>query len=260
MASSLKIWPVVIILVIPALACAQTGLPGAPASSLDNPPSLPDATASTLLTDQAKETAAPAPASKEPDKLAALDQKLDALSKNLTITTGDPNFKVIFGGAIIADFLFNSARPVAPGTPFFLTPGPLPGFHQQTFDASGRQTTLSALVSGPEICGFQSSAVIVANFYSSSLIEDLWGFLPLQAYAQLKNDDWRFAAGLQLDIFNPLNPTVLPLSYLGASGNTGALAGKPASNVTCIQVTTNKSRLRPALAIRFRQRSAIAFV
>src|SRR5262249_20058905 len=28
--------------------------------------------------------------------------------------------------------------------------------------------------------------------------------------------------GLQLDIFNPLNPTVLPLSYLGASGNTGA--------------------------------------
>src|SRR5262249_44745021 len=55
-----------------------------------------------------------------------------------------------------------------------------------------------------------------------SLIEDLWGFLPLLAYAQLKNEDWRFAAGLQFDIFNPLNPTVLPLSYLGASGNTGA--------------------------------------
>jgi hypothetical protein len=179
-----------------------------------------------LLTDQAKDTAALAPASKEPDKLAALDQKLDALSKNLTITTGDPNIKVIFGGAIIADFLFNSARPVAPGTPFFLTPGPLPGFHQQTFDASARQTTLSALVSGPELCGYQSSAVILANFYSSSLIEDLWGFLPLQAYAQLKNDDWRFAAGLQLDIFNPLNPTVLPLSYLGASGNTGAFRGQ----------------------------------
>jgi hypothetical protein len=96
----------------------------------------------------------------------------------------------------------------------------LPGFHQQTFDASARQTTLTALVSGPEFCGFQPSAVLAANLYSSSLVEDLWGFLPLQAYAQLKNDDWRFAAGLQLDIFNPLNPTVLPLSYLGASGNT----------------------------------------
>jgi hypothetical protein len=54
----------------------------------------------------------------------------------------------------------------------------------------------------------------------------LWGVLPLQAYAQLKNDDWRIAAGLQLDIFNPLNPTVLPLSYLGASGNTGAFRGQ----------------------------------
>jgi hypothetical protein len=122
--------------------------------------------------------------------------------------------------------LFNSRRPVAPGTPFFLTSGPAPGFHQQTFDASARQTTLTALVLGPEICGFQSSAVIAANFYSSSLVEDLWGLLPLQAYAQLKNDDWRIAAGLQLDIFNPLNPTVLPLSYLGASGNTGAFRGQ----------------------------------
>src|SRR5262249_11075616 len=160
------------------------------------------------------------------DKLATLDKTVTELSKKLTVMTADENFKIIVGGAIIGDFLFNSRRPVAPGTPFFLTGGPPPGFHQQTFDASARQTTLSALVSGPELCGFQTSAVIVANFYSSSLIEDLWGFLPLQAYAQLKNDDWRFAAGLQLDIFNPLNPNVLPISYLGASGNTGALRGQ----------------------------------
>src|SRR5262249_4136086 len=35
-------------------------------------------------------------------------------------------------------------------------------------------------------------------------------------------DNWRFAAGLQLDIFNPLNPNVLPITYLGSSGNVGA--------------------------------------
>jgi hypothetical protein len=160
------------------------------------------------------------------DKLAALDATVTEISKKLTVVTANENFKFILGGAIIADFLFNSRRPVAPGTPFFLTAGPLPGFRQQTFDASARQTTLTALVLGPEICGFQSSAVIAANLYSSSLVEDLWGFLPLQAYAQLKNDDWRIAAGLQLDIFNPLNPTVLPISLLGASGNTGAFRGQ----------------------------------
>jgi hypothetical protein len=160
------------------------------------------------------------------DKAATPDMAATELSKKLTVMTADENFKIIVGGAIIGDFLFNSRRPVAPGIPFFLTSGPPPGFHQQTFDATARSTTLSALITGPEFCGFQTSAVISAVFYSSSLVEDLWGFLPIQAYAQLRNDDWRFAAGLQLDIFNPLNPTVLPISYLGASGNTGAFRGQ----------------------------------
>src|SRR5262245_9240549 len=113
------------------------------------PPLPADSTTGSQLTRQAKVITEPVAPSKEPDKLTGLEQKLEALSKNLTITTGDPEIKVVFGGAIIADFLFNSRRPVAPGTPFFLTAGPLPGFHQQTFDASARQTTLTALVSGP---------------------------------------------------------------------------------------------------------------
>jgi hypothetical protein len=222
MANSLRIWAVALILAVPALASAQTGSPEAPASTPDIPPSFLDATATTFHTDQAEEPAAPAPASKEPDKLAALDQKLDALSKNLTVTTADPSIKMVLGGAITTDYLYSSRREVAPGTPFFLTPGPVAGFRQQTFDANARPTTVFALISGPDICGFQSSAFIAACFYSSSLIQDLYGFLPIQAYAQLKNDDWRFAAGLQFDIFNPLNPTVLPFSYLAGSGNAGA--------------------------------------
>ena len=216
------IWLTTIILLIPVVARAQTTTPAAPASS----PTVSNGNGVTLPDMAPQEPATPAspPAAgkDETDKLAALGQAVEALSKNLTVVTGDPNIKVVFGGAIIADFLFNSARPVAPGTPFFLTPRLSPGFNQATFDATGRQTMLTAFVSGPDVCGMQSSAVIAAVFYSSSLIEDLWGVLPIQAFAQLKNDDWRFAAGLQLDIFNPLNPNVLPISYLGASGNVGA--------------------------------------
>jgi hypothetical protein len=156
------------------------------------------------------------------EKLAALDKAVTEISKNLTVVSADENFKLALGGVITTDFIYSRARQVAPGTPFFLTSGPVPGFRQQTFDANARPSTVFALVSGPEICGFQSSAVIAGCFYSSSLIQDLYGFLPFQAYAQLKNDDWRFAAGLQFDIFNPLNPTVLPFSYLAGSGNAGA--------------------------------------
>jgi hypothetical protein len=225
MARNCTKWGIALLLLAPPIAYAQDVAPAVPAPT----PAIPPYSGNSLgwlLPQQAQASAEPVPPAKEPDKLTALEQKLDALSKNVTITAADPNIKVVFGGAIIADFLYNSRRPVALGTPFFLTSGPPPGFHQQTFDAGARQTTLTALVSGPEICGFQSSAVIAACFYSSSLIEDLWGFLPIQAYGQLKNDDWRFAAGLQLDIFNPLNPTVLPISYLGASGNTGAFRGQ----------------------------------
>jgi len=160
------------------------------------------------------------------DKLAALEKTVTELSKKLTVVTDDENFKLILGGAITADFLFNSARPVAPGVPFFLTPGPVAGFNQDTFDATARQTTLVAAISGPKICDFQSGGLITLTLYNDSVIVDRYGILPILAYADLKNEDWRFAAGLQFDIFNPLNPNVLPFSRLGASGNAGAYRGQ----------------------------------
>jgi hypothetical protein len=168
----------------------------------------------------------PAAPAMDADQLKALDQKIDAVTKNLTVTTADSSIKIVVGGAIIADFFYDSARPVAPGVPFFLTPGPVAGFRQNTFEATARQTTLYALISGPEVCGFQSGGFILATLYNSSIIQDLYGFLPIEAYGELKNNDWRFAAGLQLDIFNPLNPTVLPFSLLGGSGNTGDYRGQ----------------------------------
>jgi hypothetical protein len=156
------------------------------------------------------------------EKLGTIGKAIEGLASNLTITTGDSNIKVLFGGSIVGDFMFNTARPVAPGTPFFLTPRPIAGFNQQTFDANARQSVLFAYVKGPDVCGFEAGGVVAVCFYDGSIIQDIYGVLPLQAYAQLKNDDWRFAAGLQFDIFNPLNPTVLPFSYLGGSGNAGA--------------------------------------
>src|SRR5262245_13969382 len=53
--------------------------------------------------------AVPGPAVGAADKLTAIGQKLEELGKNLTVTTADPEVKIVFGGAIIADFLYNSA-------------------------------------------------------------------------------------------------------------------------------------------------------
>jgi hypothetical protein len=150
-----------------------------------------------------------------------LGKKLEVLGKNLTVVTGDENFKLVLGGAVTADFLESMRTPVAPGTPFFLPPAPAFGPSNPTFDATARQTTLFGLFTGPEVFDFKTGGFVLVTLYDNSVIADLYGLLPINAYGELKNDNWRIAAGLQFDVFNPLNPTVLPFSLMGTSGNTG---------------------------------------
>ncbi|HYP08466.1 MAG TPA: hypothetical protein VER03_19685 [Bryobacteraceae bacterium] len=122
------------------------------------------------------------------------------------------------------DALYNSARPVAPGTPFFLAPsGP---FDDDTFDIHGRSTSLYLAGKGPRIGEFESGGLIAVALYNDSIAADRYGILPYQAFGELKNEDWRFAGGLQLDIFAPVLPNVLPFSFLAASGNAGLYRGQ----------------------------------
>ena len=71
------------------------------------------------------------------------------------------------------------------------------------------------------IGNFQSGGKISAVFFDNTILADRNGFLLQQSYGELFNDDWRFAAGLQLDVFAPGLPTVLPFSGLGGSGSAG---------------------------------------
>jgi hypothetical protein len=182
----------------------------------------PVQTTSPGVTTPLSQSTAPTGPDKSVAPLEGLSKTVEALSKNLTVVTGDEQMKLVLGGVISADFFYNHARPVAPGIPFFLTPRSPFGFSQDTFDANARATTLSAFVAGPKIGTFETGGLIVVALFNDALIVDRYGILPVQAYAQLKNDDWRFAAGLQFDIFNPLNPTTLAFSFLGGSGNAGA--------------------------------------
>src|SRR5262245_2817544 len=58
------------------------------------------------------------PAQKQAATLEELSKSVEALSKNLTVVTGDEQFKLVLGGSLAADFYYNHARPVAPGIPF----------------------------------------------------------------------------------------------------------------------------------------------
>ena len=122
------------------------------------------------------------------------------------------------------DSLYNSARPIAPGTPFFLAPDAL--FEEDTFDIHARATSIYLAAKGPQIGRFEAGGLIMFALYNDSITVDRYGFLPYQAYGELKNEDCRIAGGLQMDIFAPVLPNVLPFSFLAASGNAGLYRGQ----------------------------------
>jgi hypothetical protein len=168
----------------------------------------------------------PEPPPSPPNPVAALGEQLQLLAKNLTVTTADENWKLVVFGTLNSTAIFNSARPVAPGTPLFLAPEPIAGFRQQTLDMHARASSLGGLVVGPRIGDWHTGGLVLVFFYNDNIIADRYGILPFLIWADIKNDDWRFAAGLQLDIFNPAVPNMLVFSYLFASGNAGNYRGQ----------------------------------
>ena len=95
------------------------------------------------------------------------------------------------------------------------------GFPQNTIDLNARQSQLGVTFTGPMIGDFQTGGKISAVFFDNTILADRNGFLLQQSYGELFNDNWRFAAGLQFDVFAPGLPTVLPFSGLGGSGSAG---------------------------------------
>ncbi len=154
-----------------------------------------------------------------PTTSPAATETVEAAAAPQSWAKGD--FKITLFGTVKLDVIYNESRPQAPGVPFFLVPEFEGGFSQETLDINARQSMLGVLFSGPDIGSFQSGGRISAVFFDPSVVADTYGFLLQQSYGELFNERWRFAAGLQFDIFAPGLPTVLPFSYLGGSGSPG---------------------------------------
>jgi hypothetical protein len=125
-------------------------------------------------------------------------------------------------GAVRLDVYYNSARTQGPGLPAFLVPKFVGGFSQRAIAINARNSTIGVLFTGPDLGKFHSGGRLSAVFFdNTNVFADNNGILLTQAYGELFNDQWRFAAGLQLDVFAPNLPTVLPFSADGAPvGNT----------------------------------------
>ena len=137
------------------------------------------------------------------------------------VSTLNPYFNLHVYGAAVGDMLFNEARPISPGAPYYLSPASPSGQQQHTVDIHGRSSFLAGAFTGPQVGCFQAGGSVMVYFYNDSVLADQYGILPTQFWGDLKNEDWRFSAGLQFDVFNPNLPTMLAFSALAGSGNAG---------------------------------------
>lgn len=165
-------------------------------------------------------------ASYEATSFESAAEPVDTIWTPSTVRLASDDFSLTIGGALTTDLLFASSRTFPTGSPLFLLPGSSSGFGQNSFTTHARASNLSATVTGPQIGDFQCGGYFLAFFFSETLVEDRYGIFPFQAFGQLQNDYWRFAAGLQRDIFSPVTPTMLVFTPLFASGNPGSFRGQ----------------------------------
>jgi hypothetical protein len=144
----------------------------------------------------------------------------------LTVSMLNGQSKLKLFGQFSALGIFSTTRPFAAGLPLLLLPPSLLGLNTNTFDLHARQTNFGAVFTGPDVMGFTPSATFLGFVQNDNLTSDGYGLLPFNAYGELKNDDWRIAAGLMNDVFNPGKPTVITLGSLFGSGNTGSFRGQ----------------------------------
>jgi hypothetical protein len=164
-----------------------------------------------------EEAAKPVATATNTDVGAGAPQNIPATQQGLSWTKGE--FQIQLFGAVRLDATYNSARVQGPGMPAFLVPKFAGGFSQHTTAINARNSMIGLLFTGPDIGNFHSGGKISAVFFdNTNVFADNNGFLLTQSYGELFNDHWRFAAGLQLDVFAPNLPTVLPFSADGAPG------------------------------------------
>jgi hypothetical protein len=128
---------------------------------------------------------------------------------------------VIMGGALRTTVTTTTARMQPDATPFFVLPK-IPGVPEGTTKIDARLSSLFFKIKGAQLGDFQLGGTIYAYLFDGDLLSGKYGVYPGMAYIDATSDKWRFAAGLQQDVFSPMIPTMVDrMSAFAGSGNAG---------------------------------------
>lgn len=129
--------------------------------------------------------------------------------------------KVTFGGGLRTTVTTTTARMQPDATPFLVYPS-LPGVREGTTKIDARLSSIFLGVEGVQLGEFRLGGTIFAYLFDGDVFSGQYGFYPGFAYVDATSRDWRFAAGLQMDVFSPRIPTMVDrMSAFAGSGNPG---------------------------------------
>jgi hypothetical protein len=171
---------------------------------------------------------------------SSVDREMDAASgKPVALTESwvpppsNGKMELLFGagtlkasGTLSILTVNGTQRSFVPWSPLFLLPPSPFGLDTSTFEMHARQSNFQLLYDGPQIEGWKTGALTKLYMSNSSLTSDTYGVLPIVAFGEMNNDDWRFAIGLQPDLFAPRDPGVIPMTLMGGAGNAGTFRGQ----------------------------------
>jgi len=128
---------------------------------------------------------------------------------------------VVMGGALRTTVTTTTARMQPDAAPFFVLPK-IPGVPEGTTKIDARLSSLFFKIKGAQLGDFQLGGMIYAYLFDGDLLSGKYGVYPGMAYIDATSDKWRFAAGLQQDVFSPMIPTMVDrMSAFAGSGNAG---------------------------------------
>lgn len=138
-----------------------------------------------------------------------------------TVGSRFDDIKITMGGGLRTTVNTTTARMQPDATPFFVFPR-VNGVSEGTTKIDARLSSLFFSIEGAQVGDFKLGGSIYAYLFNGDLLSGLYGFYPGFAYVDATSERWRFAAGLQMDIFSPMMPTMVDrMSALAGSGNAG---------------------------------------
>ncbi len=136
----------------------------------------------------------------------------------------DSGWSIVPFGQLRGEMIYSEAEQTADAVIFLLAPNN-PGVDDDQFTVHGKTSMLNFAISGPNIGDWQTGGTILMNFLGPQPLRNNSGPNVLNAYGEIKNDNWRFAFGRMLDLFSPIGPSTVNLGQQRGAGNVGIFRG-----------------------------------